>query len=107
MSHCRRIFAALIGSIDFGCILIFGPLGGVCANSFGSRPTAVLGVLILSSSLLISSYATSIDLLFYSYGVGFGLGTSLCYVQGIVMVSKYFRYETAVVYGRLRAYPQY
>jgi len=84
-------FAALVGSIAFGSILVFAPLGGALAQKYDSRKVALVGVCIAALSVFVSSFASSIDALFVTYGLGYGFGTSLCYMQGAVMVSSYFR----------------
>ncbi|XP_039274276.2 monocarboxylate transporter 10-like [Styela clava] len=88
-----------VGSIAFGCILIFGPVGGILSNKFGCRIVAMVGVGVATMSLLWSSFATSIDMLSLTYGLGFGFGTSLSYMQGVVIVSKYFSSRRAFATG--------
>ncbi|XP_078492981.1 monocarboxylate transporter 10 [Ciona intestinalis] len=90
---------AWIGSIAFGCILIFAPLSGVLANRFGCRKVTLAGIVIASTFLFASSFATSIESLFLTYGFGFGFGTSLAYMQGAVMVTRYFNTKRALASG--------
>lgn len=88
-----------IGSIAFGCILIFGPVGGILSNKYGCRTVALVGVGIATLGLFCSSFASSIDMLSLTYGVGFGFGTSLSYMQGVVIVSRYFSSRRALATG--------
>ena len=90
---------AWVGSIAFGSILLFAPLSGFLANIYGCRNVALLGVIIASSGLLASSYATSLSMLFFTYGFMYGFGTSLCYMQGTVMVARYFTTKRALASG--------
>ncbi|XP_076825391.1 monocarboxylate transporter 10-like isoform X2 [Clavelina lepadiformis] len=70
---------AWVGSIAFGCILVFAPVSGALANVYGCRK--------------------SISILQFTYGFGFGFGTSLCYTQGAVMVARYFSSHRALASG--------
>ena len=83
--------SAWVGSIDFGCILVFAPLSGALSHKYGCRIVAVMGLVIASTFLFVSSFAERIVFLYFSYGLMFGLGSSLAYTQGLVMVSQYFR----------------
>jgi len=94
-----RATTALVGSIAFGSILLFAPLSGFLANKYGCRNVALLGVIIASSGLLASSYATSLTMLYLTYGLIYGFGTSLCYMQGTVMVARYFTTKRALASG--------
>uniref|UniRef100_H2Z8Y3 Major facilitator superfamily (MFS) profile domain-containing protein n=1 Tax=Ciona savignyi TaxID=51511 RepID=H2Z8Y3_CIOSA len=90
---------AWIGSIAFGCILIFAPLSGVLSNRHGCRKVTLFGILISAVFLFASSFATSIESLYITYGFGFGFGTSLAYMQGAVMVTRYFSSKRALASG--------
>ena len=90
---------AWVGSLAFGSILLFAPLSGFLANKYSCRGVALLGVLIASSGLLLSSYATSLTMLYFTYGFMYGFGTSLCYMQGTVMVTRYFTSKRALASG--------
>ena len=84
-------FTAWIGSIDFGCLLIFAPLSGYLSTKYGSRKVSIVGVWIASLALIASSFVQYTDLMDFTYGVLFGMGSSFTYTQGPVMISKYFR----------------
>jgi len=90
---------AWVGSISFGCVLIFAPLSGYLSSRYGCRPVACSGILLASLSLFISSFANSSGILYLVYGVGFGVGTSFAYTQGAVIVSKYFSSRHALASG--------
>lgn len=81
---------AWIGSIDFGCLLVFAPLSGFLSQRYGSRKVSIAGVWIASLSLLASSFVQYTDLMDFTYGVMFGMGSSFTYTQGPVMISRYF-----------------
>ena len=89
----------LIGSFAFGSILLFAPLSGFLANIFGCRMVALVGVLIASAGLLMSSFAQSVQTLYFTYGLMYGFGTSLCYMQGTVMVTRYFTTHRSLASG--------
>lgn len=94
---------AWIGSIAYGCILMFAPLSGYLSSKYGCRPIALIGVIIGAISLLISSFANSITMLYFTYGGGFGIGTSFAYTQGAVILSKYFSRRHSLASGFMLA----
>ena len=57
---------------------------------FGSRITCVVGSLISSVAVFLSSYSTSLTLLLLTYGVLGGVGLGLMYAPAVVTVGQYF-----------------
>ena len=88
-----------VGSMAFGSILLFAPLSGFLANIYGCQVVALSGTIIATLGLYSSSYARSLGILYFTYGLAYGFGTSLCYVQGTVMVTRYFTTKKALASG--------
>lgn len=58
-----------------------------------------MGTTIAAFSLVMSSFATNVKILYFSYGICGGLGTSLLYYPNLVMMSKYFKKRISTANG--------
>ena len=74
-------------------------VASVLVDRVGIRPTAVLGSIIASLGMLLSSFVTSISLLYLTYGLLLGFGSSLVYNPSLVILGHYFRKRLGVVNG--------
>uniref|UniRef100_A0A665VL24 Solute carrier family 16 member 12b n=1 Tax=Echeneis naucrates TaxID=173247 RepID=A0A665VL24_ECHNA len=82
------------------CItMLCAPVGSLVGNHWSCRVSVVTGGLLSSCGLLLSSFTTSLELLYFSLGVLTGLGFALCYTPAIAMVGVYFRRRRALAYG--------
>lgn len=96
-------FLAWVGSLATGIMFFLGPLTTSLCERFGCRIVTICGGLICIAGLLLSSIVTSLIPLYFTYGVMFGSGTSLCYFPTIIVLSKYFKRRIAVVNGLVTA----
>jgi len=87
---CFVSFTAWVGSVGIALVFILGPLTSALVNQLGCRLTAIIGGLSCVSSLLLSSLATSIYILYLTYSVLFGFGGSCLFVSSYVIISMYF-----------------
>ena len=78
-----------------------GPLTSALVNQLGCRLTAVIGGLSCVSSLLLSSLASSIYIMYVTYSVLFGFGGSCLFVSSYVIISQYFEKNRFVATGIL------
>ncbi|XP_019968240.1 monocarboxylate transporter 12-B [Paralichthys olivaceus] len=82
------------------CTTMLGaPVGSLVGNRWSCRGTVMLGGLISSCGLLLSSFTSSLELLYVFMGVLTGLGFALCYTPAIAMVGCYFQRRKALAYG--------
>ncbi|XP_070783505.1 monocarboxylate transporter 12-B [Enoplosus armatus] len=79
--------------------MLCAPVGSLVGNRCSCRVAVMLGGLLSSCGLLLSSFATSLELLYLTMGVLTGLGFALCYTPAIAMVGCYFRRRKAMAYG--------
>ncbi|XP_034413991.1 monocarboxylate transporter 12-B [Cyclopterus lumpus] len=79
--------------------MLCAPIGSLVGNRWSCRVAVMLGGLLSSFGLLLSSFSTSLELLYLTMGVLTGLGFSLCYTPSIAMVGCYFRRRRALAYG--------
>ncbi|XP_041818833.1 monocarboxylate transporter 12-B-like [Chelmon rostratus] len=79
--------------------MLCAPVGSLVGNRWSCRVAVMLGGLLSSCGLLLSSFSTSLELLYLGMGVLTGLGFALCYTPAIAMVGCYFRRRKALAYG--------
>ncbi|XP_070707835.1 monocarboxylate transporter 12-B [Pempheris klunzingeri] len=79
--------------------MLCAPVGSLVGNRWSCRVAVMLGGLLSSCGLLLSSFSSSLELLYLSMGVLTGVGFALCYTPAIAMVGCYFRRRKALAYG--------
>ncbi|XP_019411267.1 PREDICTED: monocarboxylate transporter 12 isoform X1 [Crocodylus porosus] len=90
---------AWIHSIADCATMLCAPLGSFISNRVSCQVGIMLGGMLASTGLILSSFATSLEHLYLSLGVLTGLGFALCYSPAIAMVGKYFNKRKALAYG--------
>lgn len=88
-----------IASILVGVTLGSGPIAGSLVNRFGCRIVTMAGAVLASISLFCSIWATSVEILYLTIGVGAGLGFGLIYLPAIVCVTGYFEKKRSFATG--------
>ncbi|KAF8940715.1 hypothetical protein BGZ58_005043 [Dissophora ornata] len=81
---------AFVGTTGSAITYIAGFLSGMVADRFGFRPTAFVGSVIMTLSLILASFSTKLWHLYVTQGVLFGIGASLAYYPAIAVPSQYF-----------------
>ncbi|KAM9837872.1 LOW QUALITY PROTEIN: monocarboxylate transporter 12-B [Aulostomus maculatus] len=79
--------------------LAAAPVGSLVGKRWSCRVAVMIGGLLSSCGLLLSSFASSLEQLYLSMGVLTGLGFALCYTPAIAMVGCYFQQRKALAYG--------
>ncbi|XP_069756711.1 monocarboxylate transporter 12-B [Narcine bancroftii] len=79
--------------------MVFAPIGSIITNRYSTRVTVILGGLLATSGLILSSFATCLEYLYLSLGVLTGCGYALSYSPAIAIVGKYFSKKKAIAYG--------
>ncbi|XP_028264536.1 monocarboxylate transporter 12-B [Parambassis ranga] len=79
--------------------MLCAPVGSLVGNRWSCRMAVMVGGLLSSCGLLLSSFTTSIEMLYFSMGILTGLGFALCYTPAIALVGCYFRQRKALAYG--------
>jgi len=67
-----------------------GVVGGALADRHGPRSTGIVGIALLSSGLLLSSFATDLYSIYLAYGLGIGLGVAMAYTPSMGAVQPWF-----------------
>ena len=90
---------AWVGSVSLALTFSLGAFTSVLVNRFGCRLTAFIGGLTCISGLLLSSLASSIAIMYVTYSVLFGFGSSCLFVSCYVMTSLYFDKKRSIATG--------
>ena len=101
-NSCLRIFLyfiAWVASLASSTMYLFAAVATSLAERYGSRIVVIIGSFVSASGLLASSFVTTLQPLYATYGVVWGLGTSLGLFPSIVILTKYFRRRLALASG--------
>ena len=88
-----------MGSVGLALIFSLGAFTSVLVNRFGCRLTAFIGGLTCISGLLLSSLASNIAIMYVTYSVVFGFGSSCLFVSCYVITSQYFDKKRSIATG--------
>jgi len=75
------------------------PFSAYLAERFGHRRIAMVGGVVASIALMVSSFATSLAQLYVTYGILLGIGYSFVHLPSYVMVGRYFRKKLSIAMG--------
>jgi MFS family permease len=77
---------SLAGFLYFALGVVSGPL----ADRFGSRPLAVIGMILTGLGLIAAAAAQSLAQIYAAYGLGVGLGIGCSYVPALGAIQRWF-----------------
>ncbi|XP_043289231.1 uncharacterized protein [Venturia canescens] len=81
---------AWIGSLFMAMPLLSGPVASFLTDRYGCRRVSIAGSILATAGFVISSFASSMELLIFTFGIVAGFGLSLCFVAAVVIVAYYF-----------------
>lgn len=90
---------AWIGGLFMSMPLISGPIASYLTDRFGCRRVCMFGAVLSALGFVVSSYAESIELLIFTFGIVSGFGLALCYVTAVVIVAYYFEKRRSLATG--------
>ena len=93
------ISAAWVGSLAYASGSLFGPFVGLLCDRFSHRKVAVGGGMLASLSLFATSQAPSLTMMYFTFGLTFGLGCSCLYFVSLTILPKYFLKRRALATG--------
>ncbi|XP_006879099.1 PREDICTED: monocarboxylate transporter 10-like [Elephantulus edwardii] len=94
---------AWVGSLSMGMIFFCCPIVSVFTDIFGCRKTAVIGAAVGFIGLMSSSFVSSIEPLYLTYGIIFACGCSFAYQPSLVILGHYFKKRLGLVNGIVTA----
>ncbi|XP_035264724.1 monocarboxylate transporter 8 [Anguilla anguilla] len=101
--HASQFKVAWVGALAIGMIFFCSPVVSMFTDHFGCRKTAVSGALIAFIGLLTSSFATSLGVRYFTYGILFGCGSSFAFQPSLVILGHYFRRRLGLANGVVTA----
>ncbi|XP_057345227.1 monocarboxylate transporter 10 [Manis pentadactyla] len=94
---------AWVNSLSMGMIFFCSPIVSIFTDIYGCRKTAVVGAAVGFTGLLSSSFVSSIEPLYLTYGVIFACGCSFAYQPSLVVLGWYFKKRLGLVNGVVTA----
>lgn len=82
------------------CVFVMtfnGPLSSVMTSRFGFQLVVMLGGLLISSGTIATSFTTSVNQMYITYGLVAGLGYSLTFLPTVTILSQYFNRHRSLV----------
>ena len=71
----------------------------VLCQRFGCHSVALTGSCLASIGLFTSSFVTDFNLLYITYGICWGVGTSMCFYGSLVILNTHFERRLSLAYG--------
>ncbi|XP_031570060.1 monocarboxylate transporter 12-like [Actinia tenebrosa] len=96
---------AFVGSLAISCTGFLGPVSARLIDRFGCRVMMICGGLTCAVGLLSSSFSPNIYVLFLTYGICFGFGTSFVYMAAFQLIPLYFERHISFATGLASAGP--
>ncbi|KAJ7391415.1 hypothetical protein OS493_018460 [Desmophyllum pertusum] len=90
---------AWVGSLAYGSTGIFGPVVGVLCDRFNPRIIAITGGFISTIALIVTSQAPNLTLMYFSYGILYGFGSSCVFFVVLIILQRYFIKNRSMVTG--------
>eukprot|EP00092_Neocalanus_flemingeri_P006507 GFUD01007014.1.p1 GENE.GFUD01007014.1~~GFUD01007014.1.p1 ORF type:complete len:481 (+),score=96.44 GFUD01007014.1:263-1705(+) len=95
---------ALVGSLTIGTTFFLSFLVGMLADKIGLRLTSIIGGVLATLGMGLSAVGYKhIEVLYVTYGLMFGTGSSLVYTPSLTILGHYFRRRLGVVNGIVTA----
>ncbi|XP_038592346.1 monocarboxylate transporter 7-like [Micropterus salmoides] len=86
-----------IVSICLFVMTFSGPLSSAMTNRFGFQLVVMIGGLLISSGTIATTFTSSINQMYITYGVVAGLGFCLTFLPTLTILSQYFNHRRALV----------
>ncbi|NWV00035.1 MOT10 protein, partial [Upupa epops] len=94
---------AWVTSLSMGMVFFCSPIVSIFTDLFGCRKVAVVGAAVGFAGLLASSFVSTIEHLYFTYGILFACGCSFAYQPSLVILGHYFKKRLGLVNGIVTA----
>ncbi|KAF9153844.1 hypothetical protein BG015_002512 [Linnemannia schmuckeri] len=88
-----------IGTLAMTLLDALGPFTGAICDYFGHRSTTLIGVSVMTLSLVLAAFSTQVWQLYLTQGLLYGSGTSLTYFASMTLPSQWFTKNRGLVTG--------
>ncbi|KAK4310728.1 hypothetical protein Pmani_017715 [Petrolisthes manimaculis] len=96
--------ASMVMSLAIGSTFLLSVLAGVLTDRLGIRITTFAGGALATSGMFISSFFyNQVEVLMVTYGLMFGIGSSLAYTPSLVVLGHYFQRRMGLINGFVTA----
>ena len=95
----QRADVAMVFGLSGLIYFVLGAGGGILADRFGPRVVCCTGMLCIAGGLFATSLATSMGMVYLTYGVGIGIGIALVYTPSIACVQPWFTTRRGLAAG--------
>ncbi|CAB3995884.1 monocarboxylate transporter 10-like [Paramuricea clavata] len=75
-------------------MFLFAPLTSALCEKFGCRRVGFIGGLLTVAGMLASSFAPNLYTLYVTFGMVYGIGTSMCYFPTLRTLPYWFSRQT-------------
>ncbi|KAJ7395607.1 Monocarboxylate transporter 8 [Pitangus sulphuratus] len=100
---CKYSSSAWVSSLSMGMVFFCSPIVSIFTDLFGCRKVAVVGAAVGLAGLLASSFVSTIEPLYFTYGILFACGCSFAYQPSLVILGHYFKKRLGLVNGIVTA----
>ncbi|XP_052808746.1 monocarboxylate transporter 10-like isoform X2 [Mya arenaria] len=90
---------AFVGSTCTGVTFLLCTVSSILSDRVGIRTTAVIGAVLSTAGLIASAFIQKLELLYLTYGILLGLGSSMVYSPSLVILGHYFKKHMGLVNG--------
>lgn len=92
---------SLVGSLSIGTMFLLSPVAAVLTDWYGMRRIAIIGSIIATLGMFLSSLSVdhSLGMLMLTYGIMFGGGTSFAMQPSLAILVHYFKNRLGVANG--------
>lgn len=82
-----------------GLNFLCGPITSALCDRLGCRLVSIIGAFLAVLGLFLTSFIQEAHKMYVTYGLVWGVGSSLCFVPSIIMLGEYFERRLALVNG--------
>lgn len=93
------LFSAWIGSLAYGLSMTFGPVNSILIGRLGNSVVMVSGGAICAVSLVVSSFVTSLNVMFATFSLLYGIGACMCTAPTMTITPEYFEKYLGIATG--------
>ncbi|XP_033645397.1 uncharacterized protein LOC117304872 [Asterias rubens] len=88
--HASETETGWAGSITWAAMNLLAPLASALYVRIGCQRVILIGVLIASLGLLLTSFATELWLVYITYGLMFGAGSNFAFTATLNVITEYY-----------------